>query len=161
MQMPKDFKYKDAADRGRPGHEKTDPFRIRHPSMPLSRRAKIFAPFDALTGFYDAVRSKEVLYTEKRCLSETEKEALMHQLSALQQLTANSRLVRKNAVVIEAEYYQPCTDPEHEYYGKGGTYETITGICRGIDPEGFIRIDEHSIHFSNVVRLYSPTHLLQ
>ena len=41
--------------RGRPQHEKTDAFSIRHPPMPPGRWAKIFSPFDALKGFHDAI----------------------------------------------------------------------------------------------------------
>ena len=49
--LPEDFKYRDVLLKGRPRHEKTDPFRIRHPVMDTGKRAKIFAPFDALRGF--------------------------------------------------------------------------------------------------------------
>ena len=49
--IPPGFPYLDVLQKGRPLHEKTDPFRIRHPSMDTGRRAKIFAPFDALRGF--------------------------------------------------------------------------------------------------------------
>ena len=49
--LPEDFKYRDVLLKGQPRHEKTDPFRIRHPVMDTGKRAKIFAPFDALRGF--------------------------------------------------------------------------------------------------------------
>ena len=49
--LPEGFPYLDVLQKGRPVQQKTDPFRIRHPSMEVSRRAKIFAPFDALRGF--------------------------------------------------------------------------------------------------------------
>ena len=60
--VPADFRYRELFKQKRPEHQKTDPFRIRHPSMDTSKRAKIFAPFDALTGFSDAIRAQE-----KRC----------------------------------------------------------------------------------------------
>lgn len=53
--LPEHFKYRDAYLRGRPQHQKTDPFRIRHPLMDIGKRAKIFAPFDALRGFSAAL----------------------------------------------------------------------------------------------------------
>lgn len=53
--MPEDFAYWDVFLKGRPRHQKTDPFGIRHPAMDLGRRAKIFAPFDALRGFSAAI----------------------------------------------------------------------------------------------------------
>ena len=34
---------------------RNDSFRLRHPSMDPGKRAKIFAPFDALAGFSDAL----------------------------------------------------------------------------------------------------------
>ena len=56
--MPENFRYRHALDGGKPQHEKTDPFRIRHPSMDVKKRAKIFAPFDALKGFGDAIAAQ-------------------------------------------------------------------------------------------------------
>lgn len=55
MTMPSDFKYKEAFRAGRPEHTRTDRFRIRHPAMDCGKRAKIFAPFDALRGFSVAI----------------------------------------------------------------------------------------------------------
>ena len=51
MPMPKNFKYLNVYLQGKPQHEPFDSFRLKHPSMPLQKRAKIFAPFDALRGF--------------------------------------------------------------------------------------------------------------
>ncbi len=67
MAMPPGFKYRDVFLKGKPRHECLDPFRIRHPSMDPGRRAKIFAPFDALKGFDEAIR-----LSEERCAAETE-----------------------------------------------------------------------------------------
>ena len=52
---PEGFRYSEVLRRGRPVHDPLDPFTVRHPAMPLSRRAKIFSPFDALRGFGDAI----------------------------------------------------------------------------------------------------------
>ena len=57
LPMPAGFKYRDTFLQGRPCHTVPDPFRIRHPVMDIGRRAKIFAPFDALRGFQDALRA--------------------------------------------------------------------------------------------------------
>ena len=59
MPMPAGFTFKNLFEQGRPRHDRNDPFRVRHPQMPLSRRAKIFAPFDALRGFKDQIVLKE------------------------------------------------------------------------------------------------------
>ena len=50
MPMPADFKYAEVMRRGKPQHERFDPFSIKHPKMDHGKRAKIFAPFDALRG---------------------------------------------------------------------------------------------------------------
>ncbi len=59
MPMPPAFKYRDVCARGMPGHDAG--FLLRHPPMPVSRWAKIFAPFDALRGFDEAIESAELL----------------------------------------------------------------------------------------------------
>ncbi len=56
--MPIDFPYRDVFLQGRPRHPKMDPFWIRHPPMDPGRRAKIFAPFDALRGFNAAILAR-------------------------------------------------------------------------------------------------------
>lgn len=57
--MPASFKYKDVYQKGFPRHDGWDWFRRRHPPMPASRWAKIYAPFDALRGFDEAIKAKE------------------------------------------------------------------------------------------------------
>lgn len=56
MPLPKNFKYIKTLEHGKPQHDPFDPFRLKHPGMPLSKRAKIFAPFDALRGFDFKIR---------------------------------------------------------------------------------------------------------
>jgi hypothetical protein len=51
--LPSSFRYRNVLEKGKPVHDKYDSFSIRHPAMDLSRRAKIFSPFDALKGFSD------------------------------------------------------------------------------------------------------------
>ena len=59
MEMPAGFSYREVICKGRPLHDGIDPFRIRHPQMDPGRRAKIFAPFDALRGFDEAIRKMQ------------------------------------------------------------------------------------------------------
>ena len=54
-QMPPYFKYVQVLQKGKPAHDKHDSFSIRHPSMDLGRRAKIFNAFDALKGFREII----------------------------------------------------------------------------------------------------------
>ena len=51
--IPSSFRYRNVLEKGKPVHDKYDSFSIKHPAMDLSRRAKIFNPFDALKGFGD------------------------------------------------------------------------------------------------------------
>ena len=134
MSMPADFRYKNVFFRGRPRHDPLSRFRLKHPEMPCSRRAKIFAPFDALRGFNEAVASKEILYVGKPVLSEYEKEKLDAKLTLLRR-TFNTRSARRNAPVVSVTYYLACSDKENDAYGTGGTLETATGILSRIDAE--------------------------
>ena len=59
MPMPEGFQYAELAKAGRPKHEKFDEFWLRHPPMDLNRRAKIFAPFDALKGYKELIKASE------------------------------------------------------------------------------------------------------
>ena len=77
MAMPADFRYRDVFLKGKPQHDRFDLFRIRHPSMDVGRRAKIFSPFDALKGFNEAIASKDVLYRERVELSDEDRNAFM------------------------------------------------------------------------------------
>ncbi|MBO4883359.1 MAG: hypothetical protein J5570_07635 [Lachnospiraceae bacterium] len=57
--IPPSFRYRDVYIKGKPKHDVNDIFRVRHPAMDLSRRAKIFSPFDALKGFGDELSKAE------------------------------------------------------------------------------------------------------
>jgi len=92
MPMPADFRHKELFMAGPPVHQKFDEFWCRHPSMDLNRRAKIFAPFNALKGFSEAISSKEVHYVKKHEVSPQSSEIIERQLSALSRLTANGKL---------------------------------------------------------------------
>ena len=59
IEIPSNFRYRDVFLKGKPKHDKTDSFSIKHPAMDLGRRAKIFSPFDALKGFSDAISTQE------------------------------------------------------------------------------------------------------
>ena len=58
MPVPENFKYADVLRQGRPMHERRDIFAVKHPAMPLGKRAKIFSPFDALKGYDEAIAAK-------------------------------------------------------------------------------------------------------
>lgn len=159
MPMPPGFKYRDVLKKGRPQHDRLSLFRLKHPQMPCSRRAKIFAPFDALRGFNEAVASKEVGYTGKPELSEEEKERLDKKLTILHKLTYNRKTARKNAPHVTVTYYQPCSDEQSDAYGTDGTIESISGICSRVDTQitYAITIDHTNILLDDIISITIQT----
>ena len=57
--MSNTFRYQKVYDKGKPVHQKFDSFSIKHPSMDLTRKAKLFSPFDALKGFNEEISKTE------------------------------------------------------------------------------------------------------
>ena len=53
------FPYLQALFQQRPRH-RMDEFEFRHPPMEREKRAKIFAPYDALDGYSDSVKKKNI-----------------------------------------------------------------------------------------------------
>ena len=84
--MPPDFRYREVFLQGQPRHDRHDPFRIRHPAMDTGHRAKIFAPFDALKGFREAVDAKNVLYRRRTEPEQEEREELDRSGASLEEL---------------------------------------------------------------------------
>ena len=161
--MPAGFRYREILLKGKPKHDKTDAFRIRHPSMDVGKRAKILAPFDALKGFNEAVASKDVLYENKRELNEEDQAELNRRLDILHGLTYNSRMARENHVRVTVTYYIPCNDKENEAYGYRGQYQQLTGICRNVDAEvtQTIRIDDRKIQFADIRSIEADTDIFE
>ena len=135
MSMPDGFRYREVFMKGKPQHEMFDKFSVKHPKMDVGKRAKIFAPFDALKGFNEAIADKEIPYVRQKELSDEDKAKLDHQLNVLHNLTYNSRLARQNLVTVTVTYFEPCSDPNSEAYGIKGLYQTVTGICWKVDLE--------------------------
>ena len=155
MAMPADFRYREVFLKGKPQHDRCDPFRIRHPRMNTGHRAKIFAPFDAIKGFNEAVSAKEVLYEHRIELSPEDAAELDRRLTILHNLTYNSRMARANRVQVSVTYYQPCMDPNHDDYRLRGQYQTISGICWNVDAEvnRTITIDRMKLSLDDVLRI--------
>ena len=155
MAMPADFQYREVFLKGRPKHDRLDAFRIRHPQMDVGKRAKIFAPFDALRGFDFAIMCKNELYIDKVTLSSEDAEELSRRLEILHNLTYNGRMARENRVQVSVTYYEPCHDEEHEAFGLRGQYKTITGICWNVDAEvtQTILVDGSRISLDDVMKV--------
>ena len=142
MPMPAGFKYRDVFLKGKPRHDRYDSFRIRHPEMPPGKRAKLFAPFDALRGFDFAILMKNEIYADKTGLSPEDQEELDRRFSILRNLTFNSRMARANS----------------EAYGSQGQYKTITGICLNVDAEvtKTILVDGMRIPMEDILKIEAP-----
>ena len=154
MAMPVDFRYRDVFLKGKPQHDRFDLFRIRHPSMDVGRRAKIFSPFDALKGFNEAIVSKNVLYRDRIELSEEDRKELDRRIHILKGLTYNGRMARANRVQVTVVYYVPCADENHEAVGFRGRYQKITGICWNVDElYGSLLVDKTRIQFEDILRI--------
>ena len=156
MAVPVDFPYLEVFLKGKPQHDRYDLFSARHPKMPLGRRAKIFAPFDALKGFSEAIGSKDVLYEERKVLNDEERQKLVQQLYVLKNLTSNSRAPREDHLIITVVHYVPCADENNEAFGLRGNYRAITGVCQNVDEiYGTILIDNYRIAFENILSIKS------
>ncbi|MCC8102290.1 MAG: YolD-like family protein [Clostridiales bacterium] len=110
-------KYKDIINKSWPA----DPaIYRRHPKMPLTDRAKIFAPFAALRGHSDRLGEEagKLLLTTRMERSEEEAEILSARLSQV-----------KNGMEVTVVYFEP-DSPD----GENGYYVTLTGKVSEFDP---------------------------
>lgn len=98
--------------------------------MPLSDRAKQFAPFSALNGLDEALRSKELEHsrTERREMTDDRADVVNERLSGLY-----------IGELIEVTYY--CY----------GHYRTVSGVVREIDNRGRrLVVGGEEIHFKDL-----------
>ncbi len=157
IEPPDNFEYAQILQRGKPKHEKFDDFYRRHPFMDVSKRAKIFSPFDALKGFGEATAGKTVQYQPKIILDEEIQDEISRRLDILHRLTLNSRLARQNHIVVSVTYFVPCSDRNHEAYGYRGRYLTIDGVCKNVDSvmSKTITVDDAVIEFDDILSIES------
>ncbi len=104
--------------------------KIRYP-MPVSQRAKIFAPFDALKGFTEALRAKERIIVPRRLLSEDK----------LSELDRKARELTPGSHISVICY-------------RDGGYHTLSGHLKQIDRESrILRLDEEEISLDDICEL--------
>ncbi len=92
----------------RPVHN-GDAFSKRHPKMPHGQRAKLFAPFDALSGFDETMDAETVYTVHPEDLSEEMKEELDAKWQELQdrfRKLPNRKTDRKGKIQISVLYLQ-------------------------------------------------------
>ena len=137
-------RYDDIIALPRPIHD-GDPFSRRHPRMPLSKRAAIFAPFAALASFDGCIQGMEIPYEPRRALCAEARKRIDRALR---------RLSSCRGSLADAEYFEPCADPGHPAFGALGLYQRIRGPVRSVDPlRGTLRIGDLDIPFGNLYRL--------
>lgn len=158
MPMPAGFRYRDVFLRGRPHHQKYDAFWRKHPPMTPQRWAKIYAPFDALDGFDECISARNVLYSGRKNLSADERELLERKLSVLNTLIRRAGPGDEPPPQVSVTFFRPCADFCIESYNRSGSYETVTGPVRQIDPvlTHTITIEEQTILLSDIVDINSP-----
>ena len=90
----------------------------RHPRMPMVDRAAQFSPFQALTGYGEAIQETARLTGEKVELTEDEKAVLDEKL----------RLLTDTGNEAAFTYFQP------DGKKSGGAYITVFGTVKKVDP---------------------------
>ena len=145
--------YADIINLQRPVHE-GDVFSRRHPKMTQLHRAKIFAPFAALSGFDEHIHSKEVLYEPRREPDQVDVHRLGVILDWLHEKTITRRIARENRISASVEFFSICTDPHNAAYGKMGTYSIVTGIVTRVDmAERTITVNDRTIPTEDIYRI--------
>ena len=157
MEIPEDFPYREVLLRGRPEHG-DDGFLLEHPRMERERRAKLFAPFDALDGYGDALRTKNAVYVDKIRLSPDQQAALDRDLGRLCALYGQRGRLREGGgglPWVRITRYVVCSDRYHDACGLRGTYVTAEGRLTGADPEvsRTLRVEGEVIPIGDVVRI--------
>ena len=155
------FPYLQALFQQRPRH-RMDEFEFRHPPMEREKRAKIFAPYDALDGYSDSVKKKNTEYVDRIFLDEGQKEELNRRLSILHSLTRTARLAKQNRVIVTATYYVPRTDEHSFACGVRGQYESVTGVARKVDGDltRTFTIGDTAIPFDDLLSLEAENEAL-
>ena len=152
-----EFAYSDIIGLGRPAHD-GDAFSRRHPRMAQLNQAKIFAPFAALSGYDEAVRSKQVPYVPRRQRDAGQMRALNRALATLERATRTGALARWNRVEARVEYFEACRDPNHEAFGREGLYHVLTGVVWKVDPVGKVLVvGERTLPFADIYGITLPT----
>ena len=112
------------------------PVSKRYP-MDVQHRAKQFAPFAALRGFEEIVRKQEILYEQRKVLSEEQKCGLDRKLQMV-----------SVGMKIQATYFQKSwKDPSV------GQYHTLSGTVEFFDPSVHLRIDDTEIQIQDICDL--------
>ena len=122
----------------RPIHHQDD-FAAKHPPMPREKRAKLFAPFDALTGFGEALDEQEIVWQEREAPSEEKQQELEERLQFLWNRYCEYRSgVRDTGDGSAEKPFQP-PSVTVRYFAESpeqagrGQYRTVSGLVLKLD----------------------------
>lgn len=105
--------------------------------MEIAHRAKIFAPFAALKGFEECVREKEIIFEERKILTDDQMEKIDQRLRSL-----------KNNDWITAKYF--VVNPLDAEIGQ---YKEITGPVFFEKDPNIIRIRDRRILITDLAEI--------
>ena len=150
LDVPADFPYLAAIFQGPPTHDH-DAFSLRHPRMEREKRAKIFAPFDALDGHSAAIHGKERRFQERRVLSEEELRFLNAKLNRLFELCPNSKAARRRQLVLRVWHFRANDLPATDWRAGQGDYVEQIGVLQYINlTEQYLLLGGVRIWFSDI-----------
>ncbi len=155
MKMPPDFPYRGVVLKGKQEHGEADTFCARHPKMDIGKRAKIFAPFDALKGFAEEVAFRNEIYTERVYPGEDAQAEIDRCLRELVGLASGRRGEAAGRVRAEVTFFVLCSDPHSEAYGVRGQYHTVCGLFKGVDAEGagVLFLERYRIPLKDIIKI--------
>ncbi len=81
---------------------------------PLNQR--FLSPFDALKGFNEAIASKDIIYEDRRVLSDEDIRHLNHAIGILYNLTKTRQLAMENHVAVSVTYFAPCKEYHYRWH---------------------------------------------
>lgn len=111
-------KYKDIIHLSRPASKR--------PKMDHVQRAKIFAPYDALRGFDEAIEATD----------DKEKEIVREELSDEQKEILSDKLLQvRKGMQISVEYFSSSADGKGKYISVSGTVTRIDPVYRTLEIE--------------------------
>lgn len=115
---------------------------LNHPRMERSKRAAQFAPFAALTGYAEAINETGRVVSQKKIISNEEKEKISNILNYLNEHIKDS---------IEIIVIHFVKDEKKQ----GGTYKKHQGILHKIDEyqRNIVFTDKTKIHIDDILKI--------
>ncbi len=138
-----EYEFYDIVNKHRPEH-KGDVFAAKHPKMRRQDRAKIFAPFAALSGHAEQTHAQERITVEKIDLSQDDIDEINIIIQDMEE-----KIDLKQTVKAAVTYFVPDNERTNE-----GRYVTISGKVNKIDVTfGKLIVNEQIINFDDIYNI--------